>query len=124
MLEHFEFPGTDPDLRAALEASLAADGPAAMHARLAALDPAAAAQILPSNGRRIVRALEVIELTGDPFTAALPTPTPAYPAVQIGVDMETAVLDERIADPGRAHVGGRADRRGPRARQAGARARA
>jgi tRNA dimethylallyltransferase len=96
VLEHFEFPGTDPDLRAALEASLAADGPAALHARLAALDPEASARILPSNGRRIVRALEVIELTGAPFTAALPSPTPAYAAVHLGVDQETAALDARI----------------------------
>jgi tRNA dimethylallyltransferase len=97
VLEHFEFPGTDPALRALLEATLTDAGPAAMHARLAALDPAAAAQILPSNGRRIVRALEVIELTGGPFTAALPSPKPAYPAVYLGVDMETAALDDRIA---------------------------
>jgi tRNA dimethylallyltransferase len=68
-----------------------------MHERLAALDPAAAATILPSNGRRIVRALEVIELTGAPFTASLPDPTPVYPTVHLGVDLDTAVLDERIA---------------------------
>ena len=61
-------------MRARLEAELAEAGPAALHARLAARDPAAAAAILPGNGRRIVRALEVIELTGRPFTAALPEP--------------------------------------------------
>jgi tRNA dimethylallyltransferase len=95
-LEHFEFPGTDPDLRARLEAELAAAGAGALHARLATLDPAAAAKILPSNGRRIVRALEVVELTGKPFTAALPDPTPAYPSVYVGVDLDTAALDERV----------------------------
>ena len=97
VLERFEFPGTDSALRASLEAELATAGPAALHARLATRDPAAAAGILPSNGRRIVRALEVIELTGGGFTATLPDPSPYYPAVQIGVDLDTAALDERIA---------------------------
>ena len=97
VLEHFEFPGTDPALRASLEAALATDGPSPLHARLAVLDPVAAARILPSNGRRIVRALEVIELTGQPFVAVLPSPTPAYDSVQLGVDQETPALDARIA---------------------------
>lgn len=97
VLEHFEFPGTDPALRARLEAELAEAGPAVLHARLTAADPAAAAAILPGNGRRIVRALEVVELTGGPFTAALPDPTPYYDAVQLGVDLPTDELDERIA---------------------------
>ena len=97
VLERFEFPGTDPGLRAGLEAQLAAVGPAALHARLTAADPAAAAGILPSNGRRIVRALEVVELTGGRFRATLPDPTPYYPSVQLGVDLDTDVLDERIA---------------------------
>ncbi|MEH1014960.1 tRNA (adenosine(37)-N6)-dimethylallyltransferase MiaA [Micromonospora sp. CPCC 206060] len=97
VLEEFEFPGTDPELRAVLEEELAAVGPAPLHERLRAADPEAAARILPGNGRRIVRALEVIELTGAPFTAALPQPVSFYPSVQIGVDLDTAVLDERIA---------------------------
>jgi len=97
VLEEFDFPGTDPQLRARLEAELAEFGPAILHARLAELDPGAAERILPSNGRRIVRALEVIELTGAPFTAALPEPAPHYESVQIGVDRDTAALDERIA---------------------------
>jgi tRNA dimethylallyltransferase len=96
VLERFEFPGTDAVLRASLEAELARVGPGALHARLAAADPGAAAGILPSNGRRIVRALEVVELTGS-FTATLPDPAPHYPSVQLGVDVDTAVLDERIA---------------------------
>ncbi|MQA25925.1 MAG: tRNA (adenosine(37)-N6)-dimethylallyltransferase MiaA, partial [Micromonosporaceae bacterium] len=70
-LDRMEFPGTDPALRASLEAESARVGPEALHARLAERDPAAAERILPSNGRRIVRALEVVELTGS-FTAALP----------------------------------------------------
>jgi tRNA dimethylallyltransferase len=97
VLENFEFPGTDADLRARLEAELADLGAATLHARLAARDAAAAARILPSNGRRIVRALEVLELTGGPFNAELPPPRPYYPAVHIGVDRSTEDLDERIA---------------------------
>jgi tRNA dimethylallyltransferase len=97
VLEHFEFPGTDPGVRARLENELAAVGPAPLHARLAARAPDAAARILPSNGRRIVRALEVLELTGRPIVAELPQPRPYYDSVHIGVDREPAALDERIA---------------------------
>jgi tRNA dimethylallyltransferase len=96
VLEEFEFPGTEPALRADLEAELAAHGPAPLHARLRGRDPVAAARILPTNGRRIVRALEVIAITGGPFTAELPAPTPRYDAVQVGVDRDTAELDLRI----------------------------
>lgn len=97
VLEDFEFPGTDPAVRARLEEELAAAGPASLYERLLAADPAAAARILPGNERRIVRALEVIELTGESFTAALPEPRPFYEAVQIGVDVDTALLDQRVA---------------------------
>jgi tRNA dimethylallyltransferase len=96
VLDDLEFPGTDPALRARLERELAAEGSAALHARLAVVDPAAAAAVLPSNGRRIVRALEVVELTGGPFRATLPEPRPHYPAVVVGLDRETADLDERV----------------------------
>jgi tRNA dimethylallyltransferase len=98
VLEEFEFPGTDPVIRERLERELAVAGPAPLHERLRALDEPAAAKILPSNGRRLVRALEVIELTGAPFTAALPAPAPYYPSVQLGVDRETDALDRRIAE--------------------------
>ncbi|RSS74790.1 tRNA (adenosine(37)-N6)-dimethylallyltransferase MiaA [Streptomyces sp. WAC06614] len=96
-LDPMEFPGTDPAVRARLEAEAAECGPGALHARLASLDPAAAAAILPSNGRRIVRALEVIEITGKPFTANLPGHESVYDTVQIGVDVARPELDERIA---------------------------
>jgi tRNA dimethylallyltransferase len=96
--DNLRFPGTDPDLRASLEAELSQVGAAALHARLAQLDPAAAAAILPGNGRRIVRALEVIELSGHPFTATLPDYQSVYPVVQIGVAMPRPELDQRIAD--------------------------
>ncbi|TFV86835.1 tRNA (adenosine(37)-N6)-dimethylallyltransferase MiaA [Blastococcus sp. CT_GayMR16] len=97
VLDELDFPGTDAALRARLEEELTAVGPASMHDRLARLDPAAAAAVLPSNGRRIVRALEVIELTGEPFRAQLPAPRPHYPSVVVGLDREPAELDERIA---------------------------
>jgi len=98
ILDRFDFPGTDPDVRARWEAELATVGPTALHARLRELDPEAAARILPDNGRRIVRALEVIELTGQPFTASLPRQEYVDPAsVQVGVDLDRATLDTRIA---------------------------
>ena len=96
VLEDFDFPGTDPELRAELERELDEAGPAPLYARLTAADPVAAARILPGNGRRIVRALEVNALTGTTFTAQLPEPRPVYDAVQLGVDVDTAVLDARI----------------------------
>ncbi|MEU8002915.1 tRNA (adenosine(37)-N6)-dimethylallyltransferase MiaA [Catellatospora sp. NPDC049111] len=95
VLEDFSFPGTDPDVRARLEAELAEVGPGPLHERLRAADPVAADKILKSNGRRIVRALEVIELTGKPFTASLPDPVPVYPVLQLAVDR--ADLDVRVA---------------------------
>jgi tRNA dimethylallyltransferase len=94
-LDHLEFPGESPEIRARLYAELAELGAAALHARLAGLDPVAAAAILPSNGRRIVRALEVIELTGAPFTATMPGFESVYDTVQVGLDR--ADLDERVA---------------------------
>jgi tRNA dimethylallyltransferase len=97
VIDPISFPGTDPALRASLEGELADVGPQALHARLAALDPPAAAALSPMNGRKIVRALEVIGLTGGPFTAALPSYDDAvYDAVQIGLDLDTAALDERV----------------------------
>jgi tRNA dimethylallyltransferase len=95
-LDRIEFPGTDAGLRTALEAELAAVGSVALHGRLAQRDPAAAAAILPTNGRRIVRALEVVELTGRPFTAALPSYEAVYDVVQIGLDLDDATLDQRV----------------------------
>ncbi|MFF1558805.1 tRNA (adenosine(37)-N6)-dimethylallyltransferase MiaA [Streptomyces sp. NPDC058279] len=96
-LDAMEFPGTDPAVRARLEEELTLRGPGALHARLAAVDPDAAHAILPSNGRRIVRALEVIEITGQPYTANLPGHESVYETVQIGVDVARPELDERIA---------------------------
>ncbi|TQM76393.1 tRNA (adenosine(37)-N6)-dimethylallyltransferase MiaA [Thermopolyspora flexuosa] len=97
VLDDLDFPGTDPAIRARLEAELERVGPAVLHRRLAELDPDAAAAILPSNGRRIVRALEVIELSGGPFTARMPSYESIYPSVQIGLEVPRPELDERIA---------------------------
>ena len=95
-LDNLEFPGTDPGLRDRLEAELGRAGAPAMHARLARVDPAAAAAILPGNGRRIVRALEVLELSGRPFSATLPDYRSVYDVVQVGLRVPRPQLDERI----------------------------
>jgi tRNA dimethylallyltransferase len=99
-LDDLHFPGTDTATRTRLTDELARLGPTVLHARLATLDPDAAAAILPGNGRRIVRALEVIEISGRPFAATMP----AYeskgrvrPAVQIGLTLPRSELDLRIA---------------------------
>jgi tRNA dimethylallyltransferase len=98
ILDEFEFPGTDAQVRARYDAALVDVGPEALHRRLADVDPAAAAGIIATNGRRIVRALEVIEITGRPFTATLPEHRYADAAtVQIGVDIDRPTLDARIA---------------------------
>ncbi|MBA2574425.1 MAG: tRNA (adenosine(37)-N6)-dimethylallyltransferase MiaA [Nocardioidaceae bacterium] len=97
VLDEFEFPGTDPTLRQDIEADLAERGATALHARLQTLDPAAAASILPGNTRRVVRALEVIELTGGPFRASLPEHAYAFDnVIQVGIEVPREVLDERI----------------------------
>ncbi len=98
VLDRLEFPGTDPEVRRRLEGELEADGAAVLHARLREVDPEAASHIEPANGRRVVRALEVVELTGEPFVARLPRPSYLVPeTVQIGVDIDRPALDERIA---------------------------
>ncbi len=96
LLDRIEFPGTDPAVRAGLEARVEAEGSRALHAELAALDPPAAESIGPRNARRIVRALEVIALTGERYSANLPGHDYEVPAVQIGLDCDRAVLDERV----------------------------
>jgi tRNA dimethylallyltransferase len=93
-VDKLDFPGESPEIRTRLYAELEAAGPATLHARLAVHDPLAAAAILPSNGRRIVRALEVIELTGAPFTARMPGFESIYDCVQLGLDHPD--LDDRV----------------------------
>ncbi|HZL81010.1 MAG TPA: tRNA (adenosine(37)-N6)-dimethylallyltransferase MiaA [Demequina sp.] len=96
LLDHMDFPGTDPDLRARLEERVEVEGSRALHAELERVDPVAAAGIGPRNARRIVRALEVIGLTGRPYSASLPQRVYEVPALQLGLDCDRAVLDARI----------------------------
>nr|WP_152363456.1 tRNA (adenosine(37)-N6)-dimethylallyltransferase MiaA [Microlunatus speluncae] len=99
IVDDFRFPGTDPELRAELEAELERHGPEPLHRRLAEIDPPAAELIEPRNGRRVVRALEVIALTGEPYQAALPDHVAALPDVRlIGLDVDRETLNRRIAD--------------------------
>ena len=95
-LDRLDIPPTDPQVRATLEAQAADQGAARMHQRLALADPVAAAAILPGNVRRVVRALEVVELTGRPFVASLPAPTYLRPTCVIALDAPREVLAERI----------------------------
>lgn len=103
VIDDLDFPGTDPQVRARWQARLDVEGSVALHEVLAGLDPEAARVILPSNGRRIVRALEVIELTGKPFIANLPDHVSRYEHLtMIGLDIDRTRLDERLADRVRA----------------------
>lgn len=96
-IDDLQFPGTDPAVRAELEAELTRVGAAEMHQRLADVDPAAALAILPGNGRRIVRALEVIQLTGKPFLATLEgAKREVIPAVRVALRRPRPELDARI----------------------------
>ncbi|MCU0297766.1 MAG: tRNA (adenosine(37)-N6)-dimethylallyltransferase MiaA [Candidatus Nanopelagicales bacterium] len=97
VLDDLRFPGTDPRVRALLEQELAEVGALALHRRLAQVDPAAAAQILATNGRRIVRALEVNEITGAPYQASLGQADPWQPSLRLGWDPGVDVVDSRIA---------------------------
>jgi tRNA dimethylallyltransferase len=98
LLDDLRFPGSDPAIRQRWEQALAQLGPQRLHAVLAERDPGAAAHILATNGRRIVRALEVGELTGSGFTARLPLDGPALvPHASFGLAVQRPILDERIA---------------------------
>lgn len=98
LLDDWSFPATDPAVRARWEHRLAEVGVAVLHAELARRDPAAAAAILPTDGRRTVRALEVVELTGQPFAASAPRiGVPRWDTAIVGLDCDTTVLDDRLA---------------------------
>jgi tRNA dimethylallyltransferase len=93
----FRFPGTDAGIRAELEAELAAEGPGQLFTRLREVDPVAADAIGPHNGRRIVRALEVFELTGEPFGAGLDAESVAWrPTTTIVLGLDRSALVERL----------------------------
>ena len=97
VLNNFEFPARDADLRLQLEADLEEFGPHEMHRRLKELDPIAASRIIPQNGRRSVRAIEIVTLTGEPFAAALPEePENWQPVLEIGVNGPREDLVQRL----------------------------
>jgi tRNA dimethylallyltransferase len=97
VLNTFEFPARDPALRADLEEQLIDLGANQMHRHLQLLDPVAAERIDPMNGRRIVRAIEIVKVTGQPFAAALPeAPESWQPVFEIGISGERSVLVERL----------------------------
>jgi tRNA dimethylallyltransferase len=95
-LDRLEIPPTDPQVRAALEARLADEGVPRLLAELRDLDPVAAGAIEPNNGRRVVRALEVVTLTGRPFSATMPTREHVRPTVLVGLRADREALDARI----------------------------
>ena len=95
-IDDISFPGTDPQVRARLEELARTEGAGALFAELAQRDPEAAARMDPHNPRRTVRALEVIELTGRPYSASLPRYRYVIPSVQIGLDLPREDLDARI----------------------------
>jgi tRNA dimethylallyltransferase len=96
-LNNFEFPERDQELRAQLEAELIEFGPLHMHKKLAELDEVAASRIIAENGRRIVRALEIVMITGEPFAAALPDQIDSWqPVLEIGLRMERELLLPRL----------------------------
>jgi tRNA dimethylallyltransferase len=98
VLETLEPPGTDPDVRAVLEERLADEGSVALHAELRRIDPTAAETIAPTNGRRIVRALEVNSITGKPFNARLPSHEDRYVTTRVGIAIDRPSLDARIQE--------------------------
>lgn len=99
LLDGWTFPATDPAVRAGWEQRLAEAGAAALHGELARVDAEAAAAIRPTDGRRIVRALEVVELTGRPFAASFPeVGRPRWDTAIVGLDWDTGALDARLAE--------------------------
>jgi tRNA dimethylallyltransferase len=98
ILDQFDFPATDPNIRARYENLLDQDGPKKLHELLAEKDPLTASNILPGNGRRIVRALEVIEITGELYHSRLPEPVEEIPSIRIGLGIDRVSMDARIVD--------------------------
>jgi len=95
LLDRFEFPGTNPHVRAELEQRALDEGPGMLHRELAEQDPEAAAKISPQNAKRIVRALEILAIAGE-YTSSLPKHQYEIPAVQVGLELARPDLDARI----------------------------
>lgn len=98
VLDALDFPGTDPQVRDRWQALLEEKGVDWLYQQLELRDPIAARDINPRNGRRIVRALEVIEMTGEPFVARLPKPTDVFSTRRFGIRIDRAILDDRITE--------------------------
>ena len=95
-LNEMDFAPTDPIVRARLETEAESLGALTLHRRLSELDPASASQIPAQNSRRVVRALEVIEITGGPYNATLPEPVYRVPTIQLGILVNREILRARI----------------------------
>lgn len=109
VVDPLEFPGTDPEIRLRLEAEAAALGPGPLHERLSAVDPLAAAGIEPPNVRRTIRALEVLEVTGRPFSSfrtAWKEPESLYDLTVVGLTCPRGELDRRIGARVRSQISG------------------
>ncbi|GAA3422237.1 hypothetical protein GCM10018952_71780 [Streptosporangium vulgare] len=111
-LDDLEFPGTDPEVRARLEAELDLNGPGPLYERLRERDPKAAETILPGNGRRIVRALEVIEISGRPVLGHDAVVRRRLRQRPAGGGGAQGGAGRTGRGPGRAHVAGRSGGRG------------
>ncbi|MEO5778545.1 MAG: tRNA (adenosine(37)-N6)-dimethylallyltransferase MiaA [Arthrobacter oryzae] len=94
-LDILEFPGTDPEIRRRLEADMETAGPIVLRQRLESVDAVSAGRL--SDARRLIRALEVFELTGRPFSSFMPTREYIAPAIQIGLQVDRDVLRARLA---------------------------
>ena len=97
-IDQMDFAPTDEAVRERLEAKAEEIGALALHQELAAVDPASADRIPAQNARRVVRALEVIELTGEPYKSTLPEPTYLIPTLQLGIDVDREILKKRIRE--------------------------
>ena len=117
VIDDMSFPGTDGEVRARFEAELADVGAAALHAKLAAFDPTTAASILPTNGRKIVRALEVAAIGGGAFTGLMPPYDSVYDAVSDRPRPSDRRTRPTAHRSGRRHVGRRVGRRGAHTRR-------
>lgn len=95
-VDDITFPGTDESIRAALEERERKEGASALFDELKQKDPVAAAHMDARNPRRTIRALEVIELTGKPYSATLPKYKYVIDCVQIGLDLRREDLDKRV----------------------------
>lgn len=96
-LDNLDFAPTDAAIRSELEQLGQGIGALAMHEKLKLLDPVTADKIPSQNVRRVIRALEVIQITGESYASSLPEPSYWEPTLQIGIDLPREVLKDRIS---------------------------